>query len=79
MQHILYPWLIYFVTESVYLVISLTYFSPPQHSSPSQPPVFSLYLWLCFWLVMFVHVLCFLDSTYKWNHTGFVFVLFHLV
>ena len=52
--YISYLWFIYFVTESLHLLISLTYFS----SSPSillcQPSVCSLYLWLCFCLVIFV-------------------------
>ena len=63
-------WLICLLTESLYLLISLTYFSPP--------PTSGSYLFvLCtydsvFCLVMFVHLLCFLDSNYKWNHTVFV-------
>ena len=56
-------WLIYFVTGSLYLLISLTYFSLP--TSPCQLPVCSLYDCFCF--VMLLHLLCFLDSTYKWN------------
>ena len=39
-----------------------------------QPPVCSLYQWVCCYLVMFVHPFCFLDSTYKWNHTVFFFL-----
>ena len=31
--------------------------------------VYSLYLWVCFYFL-----LCFLDSTYKWNHVIFVFL-----
>ena len=30
--------------------------------------------WVCFCFVLFVHLFCFLDSIYKWNHTVFVFV-----
>ena len=48
-----------------------------------QPLVCSLYLWLCFCLVIFVHLFCFLDSRYKWNHTVFFVLsltdLLHLV
>ena len=70
--YISYPRLIYFVTESLYLLLSLTYFSPPP--SPRKPTLCSLYLWLCFCLVMFVHLFFFffLDSTYNCNHAVFV-------
>ena len=39
-----------------------------------QPSVCSLYLWLCFCFVTFAHLFYFLDSTYKWNHTVFIFL-----
>ena len=38
-----------------------------------QPPLCSLYLWIYFCFVIFVHLLCFLDSTDKWNHIVFIF------
>ena len=44
--YISYLWLIYFVTESLYLLISLTYFSLPHPTLLWQPPVCSQYLWL---------------------------------
>ena len=44
--------------------------SPPTPPLLWQPPVLSLYLWVCF---NFVHLFCSLDSTCKWNHI-FVFV-----
>ena len=72
----------HFVTGSLYLLISLTYFihflTPPLRHSPFC----SLYLWLCFCLAMFVHLFCFfffLDYIYKWNHTAFLFFWFILV
>ena len=44
--YISYLWLIYFVTASLYLLISLTYFSLPHPTLLWQPPVCSQYLWL---------------------------------
>ena len=55
--HVSYPWLIYFVTGSFHF--SITSFSPPLW----QPSVCSLYTWLCFCFVMFVHLSWFLDFT----------------
>ena len=47
MLYITFMWLIYFITGSLYLLISLTYFSHPPHPPPLwQPPVSSLYLWV---------------------------------
>ena len=64
---------IYLVAGSLYLLISLTYYSPLQNSLPSGNHLFcSLYLWLCFWCLFIC--LVFLDSPYKWNHTVFVFL-----
>ena len=67
-----YLWLIYFVSDSLDLLISLVCFIFP----PSSPLVTasSLGLWLCFYLVMFIHLFCFLDSIYKLNRTVFVFL-----
>ena len=60
-------WLIYFITGSLCLLIPFTYFA---HRPPAQqPPVCSLYLWICF---CFVCLFCFLYSTYKWDHVVFV-------
>ena len=39
-----------------------------------QPPVYFLYLWLCFCFVIFVHLFPFSDSTHEWNHIVFVFL-----
>ena len=33
----------------------------------------SLYMWVCFFFVIFTSLLYFLESTYKWYHTIFVF------
>ena len=42
-----------------------------------RPGVCSLDLWVCFHFVIFLHLFYFLDSTYKWSHTVFVF-LWHI-
>ena len=45
------------------------------HSSvpPPATTVCFLYLLICFCFVIFAHLFCFLDSTFEWNHTAFVF------
>ena len=51
MLYIMSPWPIYFISESLYLLISFAYFA--QHSTylPSDNHLFfSLYLWVCFCL-----------------------------
>ena len=70
--HILQPWFIYLVTGS--LLISLIYFPhPPNTPNPSTTCLYSvsvtlfLFCYVCFFVF-------FLDSTYKWNHTVFVFL-----
>ena len=68
---ILYPWLIYFVTGSFYILISLTYFFPPATPLLSGNHLFALCIYNCFF---FVHFFCILDSTHKWNHILFVFL-----
>ena len=60
-----------FVIESLYLLLSLSYFS----ALLTILPVYSLYLHFCFCLVMFVHLFCCLDSIYKWNLKVFVFLI----
>ena len=53
-----HTWLIYFVTESLYLLIALTYFSLPRTLSPVATSCwFSVSRTLC--LVVFVHLFCF--------------------
>ena len=66
-------WLIYFVTENLYLNLHL-FPSSAHFLSFWLPPICTLNLWLCFCLVMFVDLLCFSNSTYKWNHIVFVFL-----
>ena len=67
-------WAIYIVKANLSLLTSLTYFFPPSPPLPySKPLFFSLFVWLC--LLMFVYLFCSLDSTYKWNYTVFVFVI----
>ena len=53
------------------------YFSNPQPFLPTHQPIRQLpkcflYLWVYFCLL--VHLFCFLDSIYKWNHPAFVFL-----
>ena len=70
--HILYitsPRFIYFLAGILCLLISFTYLPPSSHSPPPwQSPVW----FLC--LILFVHLLYFLDSKYMWNHVVFVFL-----
>ena len=65
MQYMIFLWLIYF--WGLYFLILFTYFS---HSTLSQPPFCSLYLWVHFYLFCF----CFLDSTYKRDCMVFAFL-----
>ena len=41
--------------------------------------VCSLYLWVCFFFVIFTSLMYFLDSSYKWYHTVFFFWLISLI
>ena len=54
--YILYPWCIYFITVHLCLLISISYFFPSPTPSIWQLPICSLYLGLCFCLVMSVHL-----------------------
>ena len=66
-------WLINFVTGSLYLLISLTYFfSPPTHSPLATTYLFSVSMTP--FLFSHVDLLCSSDSTREWNHTVFVFL-----
>ena len=47
-------WLIYFVTDSFDLLISLTYFIHPPNPLPSD--LFILYMYGCFCLIVFIHI-----------------------
>ena len=68
MTHLFYNW------KFVPLNLPHLFHSSPHTPPLWQPPVCSLYLWVCFCFVTFVHLFCFLDSVYKWNHTVFVFL-----
>ena len=71
MLYISFPWLIYFVTESLYFLISFTYFFLP-FLTLWQPPVQrSVYLWLCFCFVCSL-VYFFFQIPHEWNHTIFI-------
>jgi len=39
-----------------------------------SPLMSSLHLWVCFLFLIFTSVFYFLDFTYKWDHTAFIFV-----
>ena len=45
------------------------FLSSPYILPPWQSPVCFLQLWLCFCFLIFIHLFCILDSTYKWNLT----------
>ena len=71
---------IYFIAGSLYLLISRHLFCSSLKTPPLwQSPVYSLYLWVCFCFVWFVHLFCILDSC-MWNHMELVFIsdLFHV-
>ena len=60
------------VTFILYLPIPHPYIAPPP--THWQPLVCSLHLRDCFFIVIFTSLLYFLDSTYEWYHTLFVFL-----
>ena len=66
---IFHAWLSYFATANLYLLISLTSLSSTRVPSLLATPFLSS-ISVSVLLSLFI---CFLDSTYKWNHTGFVF------
>ena len=59
---------IYFITGSLYLLISFPYFSWSLTPLASSKHQFNLYIYES------VSAVLFFDSTCKWNHTVFVFV-----
>lgn len=69
---ILYPlWLVYFITESLYLLILFTYFAKPFSLFPSPLAITSLLsMYVSLFSFCFVYLFCFLDSTYKWDGTA---------
>ena len=64
-----HAWLSCFATANLYLLISLTSLSSTGVSS-ALATTFLSSISVSVLLSLFI---CFLDSTYKWNHTGFVF------
>ena len=70
--YISYTRLMYFATESLYLLIFITYFSTLPTPIPTGNHLFVLCIYdtvsvfLCFFT-------CFIDSTYRWNHAALVF------
>ena len=58
------PKVIYLIPGRLYFLTTFTHFPHPPTTCPWKPPVSSLSLWVC--LVF--------DSTYKWDHTVFVFL-----
>ena len=72
MLYITSPWLIYFITGGLYLLIPLTYFVSLTPLPSGNHPFFSVFMSL--FSFCFVCLFCFLDSTYKWDHRVFIFV-----
>ena len=72
MLYITSLWLTYFITGGLCLLMLFTYFTLT-HTLPSgYHHLFSLSVSL--FSFCFVSLFCFSDSTYKWNHTLFVFL-----
>ena len=65
MLFIMSLWFIYFVTRGLYLLMPFNHFAPTI-SLPFDDHTFAV----CTDESVFI---CFLDSTYMWNHTVFVF------
>ena len=66
---------IYYMTGSLYVLILFTYFiHSPTPSTLAIASLFSLCLWVSFCFILFVHLFCFIDSTYKRNHIVFAFL-----
>ena len=68
--YIKYSLLIHFKTEYLYLLISSSILQTPKIPSPLATTIYSLQYEFVFIFILFY----FLDSTFKWNHTVFVFV-----
>ena len=64
-------WRMYFATRILYLIISLTYFSP---LSPSSSLATTCLFSVSITLFLLCSCVLFLDSTYNWNHTVFDFL-----
>ena len=66
---ILYTCSIFISARNWYLLISHTYFFSPPIFLPFGSHLFGLFM-----TVLLRLFICFLDSKYKWGHTGFVFL-----
>ena len=64
---------IYFITGNLYLLVSLTYFTPYLNPLPSGDHLFVLCVYESVF-GLFCLFACFSDSIYKGNHTAFVFL-----
>ena len=74
--YISHPWLIYFATVSLYLLISLTYFFPALTPLPSGNHLFVLGIYTSVSVLLCLFIcFVFLESTYKWNHTVYVWLI----
>ena len=58
-HYISHPWLIYFAAQSLYLLISLTFFFPPHSLLSTGNHLFVLCIYDCFCFVMFAHLFYF--------------------
>ena len=79
MPFVAFLWLIYFITQSFYILIPFAFyahpFTPRSFGNHQLVLVIYEYIFVFFLFVCFV----FLDSTYEWNHMVFTFLcLFHL-
>ena len=63
----------YFIRDSLYLLIPCHYLALPSFSPLVTTSLLSVSV-VCFFFVIFTSLLYFLDSTYKWYHTIFVFL-----
>ena len=55
-------------------IITLFFFYPYNAPLPPVTTHYSLHLWFCFIFVLLIRWLYFLDFTYKWCHTAFIFL-----
>ena len=71
-----YVWIFIYVCISNFKI----YFSHPLATSPLELPVCSLFLRVCAFVhvfFLFIHLFCFLNSTYECDHMVFVFLILH--
>ena len=70
--YISYTRLMYFATESSYLLIFITYFSTLPTPIPTGNHLFVLCIYDTVSVLLCLFT-CFIDSTYRWNHATLVF------